>query len=81
MLTSGFSVGNLQIADTVFSDHKTVLFNSYFSSNCQANDSCVAVETRVLSSSTASNFLDLLLILVHQDHSWSFRLLIWDLRS
>lgn len=37
-------------------DHKAVLFNSYFIFNCQADDSSVAVETRVLSASTASNF-------------------------
>lgn len=30
VLTLGFSVGSVQIADTVFSDHKTVLFNPIF---------------------------------------------------
>ncbi len=81
LLTLGFSVGSVQTADTLFSDHKTVLFNPTFSYNGQANDGSVAVESRVLSSSTASNFSGAFDILPLKSLMESPFFLIWDLRS
>lgn len=51
----GFSVGNLKIIDTVFSDHKTVLFSSNFTCDVLSNVS-VPVSSRVLTPYTASSF-------------------------
>ncbi len=55
VLSFGFSVDNLKIVDTVFSDHKTVLFSSNFP--CDILSSVfVPVASCVLTPYTASHF-------------------------
>ncbi len=55
VLSLGFSVDNLKIVDTVFSDHKTVLFSANFPCDVLSNVS-VPVASRVLTPHTASSF-------------------------